>query len=152
MVMIQDTVNTITVVLFGPNDHILLMQRNPLAYPDTTYTDPFPYFWELVGGHIDRGETSVEAVLREVWEETGIVLSADDCTLIETFPFFSREVPASNHLYAVRLRSDDLPAIRCSQEHVAFSWVPLSEALHRRLAFQHSHLLARFAQSRWEVQ
>ena len=48
--------------------------------------------WDLPKGHVDPGETDVEAALREMVEETGIPLEA-----IELDPFFRFE-----HQYEVR--------------------------------------------------
>jgi 8-oxo-dGTP pyrophosphatase MutT (NUDIX family) len=74
---------TITVAIIQRNglgnDRILLLQRNPNAYPETSYVDPFPCAWELVGGHVEQGEEPIDATLREVREETGIVLLPADC-------------------------------------------------------------------------
>ncbi len=35
---------------------------------------PFPRHWDLIGGHIEEGETPEEALVREVKEELGIEL------------------------------------------------------------------------------
>ena len=35
---------------------------------------PFPNHWDLIGGHIEEGETPEEALVREVREELGIEL------------------------------------------------------------------------------
>jgi 8-oxo-dGTP pyrophosphatase MutT (NUDIX family) len=43
-------------------------------------TDPLK--WETVAGHVIAGETSLEAALREVYEEVGITLKAEDAKLI----------------------------------------------------------------------
>lgn len=35
---------------------------------------PFPEYWDLIGGHVEEGETPGEALIREVKEELDIVL------------------------------------------------------------------------------
>lgn len=35
--------------------------------------------WEIAGGHIEKGETSLEAACRELMEETGAVLFSIEC-------------------------------------------------------------------------
>ena len=37
-----------------------------------------PPHWATVGGGLDAGETPAEAALRELWEETGIKVAAED--------------------------------------------------------------------------
>ncbi len=43
---------------------------------------PFPGHWDLIGGHVEEGETPEQALVREVKEELGIDL--------EDFRFFRR--------------------------------------------------------------
>lgn len=49
----------------------------------------FPNCWDIVGGHVEPGETAEQALGRELTEETGwelrdIVLSLGDCTWVGT--------------------------------------------------------------------
>jgi len=54
------------VVVLDPQDRILLINAVDPARRDG------PGWWEIPGGGIDPGETSEEAVRRELWEEAGI--------------------------------------------------------------------------------
>ena len=51
------------VILENENDEILLYLR------DKKPGIPFPDCWDLIGGHLEEGETPEEALLREVKEE-----------------------------------------------------------------------------------
>ncbi len=46
--------------------------------------DTYPLKWETVGGHAILGETSLEAALREVFEEVGITLQPEKARLLAT--------------------------------------------------------------------
>ncbi len=43
-----------------------------LALRDNKPTIPFPNHWDLIGGHVEEGETPEEALVREVKEELDI--------------------------------------------------------------------------------
>jgi len=62
---------TIQLLLFREN-HILLLRRFNTGFRDGEYTVP--------AGHMDGGETVVEAGIREGKEEVGLDLNADDLT------------------------------------------------------------------------
>jgi isopentenyl-diphosphate delta-isomerase len=64
--------NTIHLWLYTPDGKILLQQRSHKKLI-------FPLLWDVsVAGHIDAGETFIEAALRETYEEIGLRLAADD--------------------------------------------------------------------------
>ena len=53
--------------IISKDSNLLLTQRSPkLAFPNA---------WVMPGGHIEIGETLEECVIREVREETGIIVS-----------------------------------------------------------------------------
>lgn len=59
------------VILLDPKDRVLLVRGHDVDQPDRTW-------WFTVGGGIDAGETPHAAAVREVAEETGIVLVEGD--------------------------------------------------------------------------
>ena len=57
------------IILENDKGEILLYLRD--NKPDI----PFPNYWDLIGGHVEEGETPEEALLREVKEELDIDLT-----------------------------------------------------------------------------
>lgn len=56
------------------DNKILLQRRFNTGYEDGKYS--------VVAGHVDKGETFTEAIIREVKEEAGIILEAEDLSVV----------------------------------------------------------------------
>ncbi|MBM7443119.1 NUDIX domain-containing protein [Streptomyces sp. HB132] len=67
---------TADVVAMTPDGDVLLIER---GWP------PYEGAWALPGGHVDRGETAIEAAVRELAEETGVHVLASDLQKIGVF-------------------------------------------------------------------
>lgn len=65
---------TVDGVVFDEYGQVLLVKRKNA-----------PLGWALPGGFVDVGETVLEAVVREVMEETGVDLSEADLSLVGIF-------------------------------------------------------------------
>ena len=74
------------VLLFDRAGRLLIYLR------DENPAIPFPNHWDLFGGHLEKGETPEQALVREVKEEIGIDLKAwqafrrFDCAEGDTYP------------------------------------------------------------------
>ena len=48
--------------------------------------------WQVAGGKVETGETSLQAVLRETKEETGLTVKESDCEYLLNDPEFNCDV------------------------------------------------------------
>jgi dATP pyrophosphohydrolase len=117
---------SVLVVVHAGGQVLLLERRAPAGW------------WQSVTGSLEPGESSAEAALRELGEETG--LPADglvDLRLSARFPILpawrERYPPGADtnleHAFALPLPAPR--AIEPSPEHVTAAWLPLAEALVR---------------------
>ena len=82
------------VILLDEHDRVLLVRGHDLDQPERSW-------WFTVGGGIDAGESAREAAVRELREETGVVVPVDALT----GPVFTRS--AIFDFYAARCRQDE---------------------------------------------
>ena len=62
----------VRVLVLDEADRMLLFLDSDLGL------DPVPHWWVTPGGGVDPGESDLEAAVRELWEETGLVVDAGD--------------------------------------------------------------------------
>ena len=89
------------VLLFDGAGRLLLVNAHDAQ-------DPARSWWFTIGGGIDDGETARDAAVREVREETGIVLAPEDLVgpvalRSSVFDFFVRHVRQDEEYFVVRL-------------------------------------------------
>lgn len=98
----------------------LLVKRNP--------NKPYGNTWGLPGGKLEKEEGAKEAVIREMFEETGIYLK-DDESLTKAMSLFVRhECDYIFHVF--RLPMVEQPELKLNiNEHLEGQWCTLEEAL-----------------------
>ncbi|MFE8585860.1 NUDIX domain-containing protein [Sphingomonas sp. NCPPB 2930] len=82
--------------------------------------------WDIIGGHIESGETAWAALCRELIEEIGVECVAGDP--LGTLNIGSGSHPSVLHVYSVSLWEGE-PSLQ-NDEHVKIRWFGLGEAEH----------------------
>ncbi|MBC8412881.1 MAG: NUDIX domain-containing protein [Nitrospira sp.] len=72
------------IILENPRGELLIYKRD--NNPDI----PYPGHWDLIGGHLEEGETPEQALVREVMEEIGIELA--EYTFFKKYDVFVGDV------------------------------------------------------------
>jgi 8-oxo-dGTP pyrophosphatase MutT (NUDIX family) len=93
--------NVVRAVVLDDAERVLLLQVGELGNPE------FGTAWELPGGGIEAGETHAQAIIRELREETGIVVTGE---LIQE-PTWRRDV-LYDYRGTRRLQHEAISAVR----------------------------------------
>ncbi len=124
--MINFTANTIQCHIAKfcseSNDYkFLLLQR-------AADLEVYPNIWQVITGTIDEGETAVECLYREVYEEISINLMKYD---VYTVPYICKYfMPAKNAIGLAPVFGaviDESDPVIISGEHQAYSWLSSNE-------------------------
>ncbi len=101
------------------NQALMLRIGLYLRHPEKSHTPDLP------GGLIDTGESELDAVIRELREETGIVIDQKLVRLgYASTEFFAPSHKSLNKLvYVARL--DHTPEVKVSWEHEAYEWADI---------------------------
>lgn len=98
------------VIVKNKKGEVLLLLRNRNAKFE-------PATWCLPGGHIDLGETEIDAAVRELREETGIELSTNDL-----IPIYNLEIENGTIYYYEAFLEKDVEVRLLESEHINYVW------------------------------
>jgi len=123
---------TVAAIIKNDDGKILLTRRN---------IEPFKGQWCLPGGHIDENERSLNAVIREAKEETGLDFEA------EFFTYADEIVPEYNwHAVVIVFAGKGSGELAAQEREVAdIAWFSLEESRSMSLAFGHNQILDEYA-------
>jgi mutator protein MutT len=115
-------------IIYDERGHVLLVERG---------RPPGVGLWTVPGGKLEPGETIVEAVAREVREETGLVVEVGALACIVEWRGADHHFEIHDHVARViggtLVAGDDVRAARFVAEH-ELAALPLTEGLEPVLA------------------
>lgn len=108
-------------LLTDSSNNLLLLNRG-LTHPN------FPGHYDLPGGEVEYGESWGTAVVREIKEETGVIVDVGQLDKV-----FEQQHPTVLHvLYVVHL-NEEKPDVKLSWEHKSFQWITPLDILARSM-------------------
>jgi 8-oxo-dGTP diphosphatase len=108
---------SIYAVLRNEKGEFLLLRRAENSHSN-------PGKWDLPGGKLNHGEILEEAIVREVWEETGISIVPGEIAGYVVF-----ELPQKKVIAIIYDGGYVISDVKLSYEHTEYSWTPLNKIL-----------------------
>lgn len=84
-----------------------------------------PGTWGVPGGKLEPNETPLQAGLRELYEETSIVLKSSELRYVTKLYIRKNYLVYVYHMFAATLKEQ--PPVRLSAENDDYKWVTVSE-------------------------
>jgi 8-oxo-dGTP diphosphatase len=134
-------VDLVVLVDTGKNYKVLSIKRG---------RPPFVGMWANPGGNIDEGEKPLDAAVRELEEETELVIPANQFTYVGAFDKPYRDPRNKNcvsHAFVVVL--DEIPVVKAGDDATECTWndVSYDGDVTVDMAFDHSEIIKKSIQS-----
>jgi 8-oxo-dGTP pyrophosphatase MutT (NUDIX family)/RimJ/RimL family protein N-acetyltransferase len=97
----------------------LLLHRHPSRSQGLT--------WGTVAGKLEKGETALEAIVRELHEEAHIDVNPEELTSLGKLYLRHHDLDYIYHLFTKEFAVK--PSVKLNDEHIDFGWFTLSEML-----------------------
>ncbi len=123
----------------------VLYSINDKSEPDYLILNYSHGHWDFPKGNIEKGETELETVRREVSEETGI----NDIKIIDGFKQeisykYRKKSKLVNKMVIYYVAETNLRDVILSYEHINFEWLDFNKAL-EKLSFENSKRVLKMA-------
>ena len=104
-------------IIFDRSNSILILRRSK-THPHFAHHLDFP------GGEVERGESAIQAIRREVFEETGLIVPI---ALIKVVYQEQLVTERTLHVVSTVRLLEDRPNVKMSWEHDGSEWTSLHE-------------------------
>ena len=108
--------DAVKIIVHDASDNVLVLRRSS-THPHWPFEVDFP------GGDVDDNESLVQAAVRELQEETGLVSEPHELEFVESWP---NHHGTHHHLYRLRLTNSQ-PVVQISWEHDEHTWLSLQQ-------------------------
>lgn len=125
----------IKALIINSQNKILLLQVNP----HKSINDSVANYWDIPGGRKKIGDNIIDTLIKEVMEETGMVISKDNLSKNLGYYLSNIRIPNKEdtqksygliiNVYQVQLQ--DYTIITLSDEHINYKWFEIDEAIEK---------------------
>lgn len=127
---------TVRGIIKNDSNEILIVKRHPKSRTD-------PEMWELPGGKVEKGEHFVDALVREIKEETNLDVNVGDfCEAIQNDYSHKRTVQLMMYLENID------GEVKISDEHIDWMWANLEKIKTLEISTSLKKLLKK---KNWEI-
>lgn len=121
MKFISNTIQIVVFAHFSGETKFLLLKRSP-------YDDVYPGIWQICTGTREEHETPLQALFRELEEETGIkkIINLWNVPFVASYHSIKRNAICFSPVFAVEV--DCSVEIKISEEHTEFLWTDIESA------------------------
>ena len=106
---------TVRGIIKNDSDEILIVKRHPKSRTD-------PEMWELPGGKVEKGEFFIDALVREIKEETDL-----DSKVGEFAEAIQRDYMHKKTVQIIMYLKDIEGEVKISDEHIDWMWADIDK-------------------------
>ncbi len=108
---------------------VYIYKRNPFKVLVLRRNESPVGIWQPVSGGVEQGEDLLEAVKREVFEETGITKAGKITDMEYSFTFYVQSTKRVMIDYCYSLEVENNTIVKISNEHDMYQWLSYGEAI-----------------------
>jgi len=106
--------------------------------------------WGMPSGKVDPGETLVEAMIREIKEETSVIATKEQLIHFREFYVDSSGKEFTYKLFSLRLT--EKPAVLLNtKEHSEYKWTPIGDIFNEDLVDDHPFCMREFLKNNTQL-